>query len=127
MFRTLNRHRFTAEEGAVAVVVEDDEDVIFGMLVDSSPLICTCCVVDDGSIIGGALIADDLLWLLKHDLRVVINADGVDADPITAVAAATDDDACSMTGISSIGKLGFGFINGVDIAEPFLPDTEVDG
>lgn len=133
LFRTLNRHRLTAEEGVLSAVEEDGEEaVVSGILINSSSLIWNCCVVVDNIIKGGALIDDDLLWLLKHDLRVIADADGMEVDPITAVAAVaieTDDDFL-MTGISSIGNLGFDFINDVVIAttaEPFTLDTGTVG
>ncbi|KAG1066168.1 hypothetical protein G6F42_026710 [Rhizopus arrhizus] len=85
LFRTLNRHRLTAEEGVLSVFEED----------------------------GGEAVVSEV-------------------DPITAVAAVaieTDDDFL-MTGISSIGNLGFDFINDVviaTIAEPFTLDTGAVG
>lgn len=68
---------------------------------------------------------DDFLCWFKHDLRVIANAGGVGVDPITAVTADDGDDACSMTGISSRGNLGFGFVSNVVVigtvaAPPFL-------
>lgn len=57
LFRTLNRHRFTADEGVA------EEDVVVSDMIEGSPsLICNCAVVNNMvGALTGVLIDDDLL------------------------------------------------------------------
>lgn len=117
LFRTLNRHRFTADEG-----VAEEDVVVSDMIEGSSSLICNCAVVNNMvGALTGVLIDDDLLWLLKHDLRVV--------DDVVATAAAmeTDDDFLAIE-VCSIGNSGFDFIKDVvtTVSEPFKAGKDDD-
>lgn len=95
-------------------------DIIEG----SSSLISNCAAVDNMfGALTGVLIDDDLLRLLKHDLRVTDN--GV---ATAAAAMETDDDNFLLIGVCSIGNSGFDFINDVatTVSEPFKVGKDDD-